>query len=345
MINKTKNLVLETTNIINNTKQNLSFAKEFISRPFKSIFNRYFTYFLLSFGGFLLFQYLVKQYKNNCHSTENKHYIDPDEVIPGINYYLYTKDKIRHIFWTGGFDSTFLLIQALVINGEPVQPIYIKCGNLDEKFGISGRNNQEYEIKTMKLIRNKILEDFPFCKPMFLPTLYVYAVQKDNQITKKFKYIHDKFNYFSRDINQYERMARFSYYYGYPVEVGLEKCGTGLDEATNGLRINEGSRNCKVVSLEQLKKINVSDSNYNDVIKHQINKKIWKNKLDYNCFDIFKNFRYPIVHLSKKDCKQISMNQKKYYLLQLTWTCWHPTNTGNQCGECPQCLSRIENGV
>lgn len=339
------NIIQNTSNYLSSTKSNLVFLKDFLIKPFKSIYNKYLAYFLLGFCGFLLFQYGIKQYKNNCDSAENKYYIDPDEIIPGINYYLYPKEQIRHIFWTGGFDSTFLLIQALVINGEPIQPIYIKCGNLDEKFGLSGRNNQKYEIKTMKNIRKKILEDYPFCKPMFLPTLYVYGVQKDNSITKQFKYIHDKFNYFSRDINQYERMARFSYYYGYPIEVGLEKCGTGLDEATNGLRINEGTKQCRVINLDYLKQINLKDNKLNDIQKFQVNKKIWKGNLDYTCFDIFRNFRFPIVHLDKKDCKRIAMDQKKYYILQLTWTCWYPLNNGNQCGECPQCLSRQESGV
>ena len=109
---------------------------------------------------------------------------------------LYHPSKIRYIYWTGGYDSTFLLIQTLIIEGYPVQPIYIKCQNLDTKFSIDGRKNQDKEITTMKMLRKKFLEDFPHLKPMFLPTIYVYSIKKDLSITNKFRNLHKEFGFF-----------------------------------------------------------------------------------------------------------------------------------------------------
>lgn len=315
-------------NNINNINNILIIFKNYIIKLItfvKTFNNKYTIYFLIIISCLFLIQYLQKRYKNNCNSTQNRYYIDKDEIINGENYYLYSKNNIRHIFWTGGYDSTYLLIDALLIKGNPVQPIYLKCQNLDTQFGILGRNNQDLEIKTMKKIRDIIIKNYPFCKSRFLPTLYVYNIQKDISITKKFKQIHNDFNFFSRDINQYERMARFSIHYGYPIEVGLEKCGTGLDESTTGIRINEGTKECKIITLDSLKSIKTKKNNQ---------------YLNYTLFDIFKNFRFPIVHLTKEDCKLHMLNEKKYYLLQLTISCWNPIHE-KPCGLCPQCLQRI----
>lgn len=272
--------------------------------------------------------YLKKRYKNNCEALENKYYQDTNEILKGVNYLLYHPSKIRYIYWTGGYDSTFLLIQALIIEGYPVQPIYIKCQNLDNKFSIDGRKNQDKEIATMKMLRKKILEDFPHLKPMFLPTIYVYSIKKDLSITNKFRNLHKEFGFFSRDINQYERMARFSIHFDKNIEVGLEKCGTGLDEATLQVRINEGTKNCQICNLETLNQLNNMITNVNP-------------KKNYANLNIFKNFRFPIVHMSKEDIKKFAANQKLLYLLQMTWTCWYPISDNKPCNTCPQCLKRI----
>lgn len=285
-----------------------------------------FTLIIIIFIGL----YLKKRYKQNCDSIENNYYRDKDEILRGVNYYLYHPSKIRYIFWTGGYDSTFLLIQALIIEGYPVQPIYIKCQNLDTKFGITGRKNQDKEIETMKLLRKQIISDFPHVKPMFLPTLYVYSIKKDMVITNKFKKIHQQFGFFTRDVTQYERMARFSIHFNKNIEVGLEKCGTGLDFATQDMRKYEGTKECQIFNLEEL-------SNLNDLEKINNNFDIQK---DYTNLHIFNNFRFPIVHMTKEDVKQFSARQKILYLLQMTWTCWYPKN-GKPCNTCPQCSKRI----
>lgn len=275
----------------------------------------YFTVLCISIIFVLLSLYFKKQYKLSCDAKETKYYLDIDETNSMLNYKINENDNIRYIFWTGGYDSTFLLLQALIIEGYPVQPIYIKCNNLDEKFGINGRNNQYEEIMTMKKIRKLIINNYPECEIRFLPTIYVYSIKKDIDISQKFKNIYDDFNYFSRDISQYERMARLSINFNKNIEVGLEKCGTGLDEATNNIRILEGTKHCQI-DMKNISKYNKTD------------------------FEIFKNFRFPIVHLTKQDCKNIAVKQNIYNILQLTWTCWNPKG-GKQCGKCPQCSKRI----
>lgn len=279
--------------------------------------------------------YLKKRYRENCDSIKNKYYRDKDEILIGVNYHLYHSSKIRYLFWTGGYDSTFLLIQALLIEGFPIQPIYIKCQNLDTQFGIQGRENQDKEIETMKLLRKRIIVDYPHVKPMFLPTLYVYTIKKDLPMTHTFRKIHQQFGFFTRDVTQYERMARFSIHFNKPIEVGLEKCGTGLDVATQGIRNYEGTKECQLLSLAELETLNKLNNDDTDSTSGHFKK-------DYTLLTIFRNFRFPIVHMTKEDVKQFSARQKMLYLLQMTWTCWHPTIEGKPCNTCPQCLKRID---
>jgi len=274
------------------------------------------------FWGFLLIIILLlglnfkKNYNTNCESTSNKYLIQDDEICADCVYYTYPPETVRHILWTGGYDSTFLLCWYFIVRDEPVQPIYIMCGNLDSKHGIIGRQNQSQELKVMKQIRKLLTEKYAYKKSKLLPTYYVYSIEKNNSITSKFITLHRKYKFFTRDINQYERIARFADKWFRPLHIGLEKCGTGLDEATKNSRINEGTDNCIIQNKQKLK------------IKE---------------LDIFKNLRFSIVHLTKEDMKNISLDSNNYFfdILQLTTSCWYPNSNGGSCGNCPMCQSRI----
>jgi len=278
--------------------------------------NKIILYIIILVFLIILCLIIKKKYKNNCESTSTKYIIQEDEICADCVYYTYPNNLVRHILWTGGYDSTFLLCWYFIVRDEPVQPIYIMCGNVDSKNGIIGRENQTKEMKVMKSIRKTLINKYPYKKSRLLPTYYVYSIEKNNSITSKFITLHKKFNFFTRDINQYERITRFSDKWHQPLHIGLEKCGTGLDEATNGQRVNEGSDNCMILPIEKLK------------IKQ---------------LHIFKNIRFSIVHLTKYDMKQISIDSNNYFydILQMTTSCWYPKKDGSNCGICHMCKTRI----
>ena len=258
-----------------------------------------------------------KSYKDNCDATNNKYIIHEDEIVPNISYLIHYPENIKHILWTGGYDSTFLLCYYFIVLKQPVQPIYLMCGNLDSKFGIIGRHNQKKELETMKKIRNILLNRYPHRKAYLLPTYYVTSVKKDNTITKKFTKLHKKNGFFTRSISQYERITRFSLDWNNPLLIGLEKCGTGLDEATLGCRIGKWDE-CKVLPETQLPN-------------------------DKKELTIFHNLRFPICHITKEEMKTISLDSNNFFydLLILSWTCWYPKNDGTPCGICDMCKKRI----
>jgi len=270
---------------------------------------------------FLSIQYFFKKHKNLCDATENRIKTDVSEVIPGINYKMILPQNTHHLFWTGGYDSTFRLCQILLILDRPVQPIYIMCGDVDSEtsrltksLGLDiSRENQKQELETMKQIRKIIIKNNPHLATKFLPTHYVISVQKDYTISKAFKRLHRNLGYFTRSTSQYERMARYSSKYPYPIEVGLEKCGTGLDEATQHIRIDTGV-NCRIRD-----DIALSD----------------------NDLRIFSKFRFPISHLEKEDMRQTALKNNFFYILKMTWSCWYPLKNGQPCGKCEMCLKRI----
>ena len=268
----------------------------------------------------LLSMWLWKKYKSHCNSFENQILTDDDETIPNMNYNVHNEKDVHYLFWTGGYDSTFRLCQLLLVEDKPVRPIYLMCGNVDDSddwLTMVSRKNVSTEITTMKDIRTELLRNNTHLANKFLPTFYVVSIKKNLETTAKFKRLHKYLKYFSRDINQYERMARFSKEFKFPIEVGLENCGTGLDEATKGKRVGQGS-SCQLMNNLPLK---------------------------YQDLEIFRDFRFPICHLTKEEMKTISLNNNFYYLLVMTFSCWYPDKDGNAFGKCQMCKKRIIIGI
>lgn len=270
----------------------------------------------------LSFLYLRKIYNDNCDATRTRWFTDSAEHDPRIIYgKLSSTMEPHHILWTGGYDSTFVLCYYFIIRQEPVQPIYLMCGNIDSKLGITAaRQNQAKELETMKRIRRQLLEKYPENAGLLYPTIYVNSVKKNNEVTRAFQRLHRQNGYFSRAVTQYERIARFSLDWRRPVLIGLEKCGTGLDEATQGYRMYEGAwEKCQIMPERMLP---------------EDHKDLWR---------VFNNIRFPICHLTKEDMRLISLRSKTYFydMLLDSWSCWFPQSDGSACGQCQMCKTRI----
>lgn len=218
-----------------------------------------------------------------------------------------------HLFWTGGYDSTFRLCQLLITERKKVQPVYLSLWDLDSHKGLKARRkNVNKEIESQDKIRNELYKRFPRTKDLLLPTLHVEKLPSNPGIQNAYVRIHKNLGFFGRDITQYERMARFSWYYPYPLEVGVENCGTGLDQATRKNRVGKG-RGC------------------------QLRRKLSEKEKD---LEVFRRFRYPIVHLSKEQMWQEAKNCGYDKILEMTWSCWYPRNR-QPCEKCEMCKRRI----
>lgn len=72
------------------------------------------------------------------------------------------KNNIINVFWTGGMDSTFNLIQKLLTTSSLIHPHYI----------VRHEDSTGNEINTMINIRRAIIKKFPDVRSRFLPTTY-----------------------------------------------------------------------------------------------------------------------------------------------------------------------------
>jgi len=72
------------------------------------------------------------------------------------------KEELHHVFWTGGLDSTFRVLNLLITTDEMVQPHYI----------VRHEESTGNEIDAMNNIRRAVLRDRPELDNRFLPTIY-----------------------------------------------------------------------------------------------------------------------------------------------------------------------------
>jgi len=87
------------------------------------------------------------------------------------------------LLWTGGWDSTFRLLQLLLEDKKPVQPIYIIS-----RF----RKSSDHELKVMENIRELLTERG--VQNLLRPTAYFYGheIKIDNDILKAWEKINTK---------------------------------------------------------------------------------------------------------------------------------------------------------
>lgn len=252
--------------------------------------------------------------KPRCPCNVNLNQEQLDEYTKNLPVNL--DNNTVSIFWTGGFDSTFRVCQLLFDEKKKVQPIYLLCDDVDSPSTnmIDHRKNTDKELESMEKIKNYLLTKYPDIGRRLNKLLIVNKIPINFEYDKMAQIVHNKLGYFARTYTQYERMARFSKYYpGKYIEVGVDKCGTGLDRATKKYRIGKGG-SCRI-----------RDNLYgND-----------------RCMLIFKKFRMPIVHLDKKEMYNIALKGSYEDILGMTWSCWMPIN-GNPCGRCEMCQKRLK---
>lgn len=255
---------------------------------------------------FLLYKTSKKKLKEYFFSKNNNYQIDITEFEKNVNYNMIKPEEFTYIFWSGGYSSTFRLIQLLLLLEKPVQTIYI---NLDSK------NENKLEIEHMKKIRNLLCKNYPIIKNRFPPTMYVSKIKRDPQIKKQFDNLHLKYGLFEFDSSKdkYELMARYSYHHDYPIEICIDKDEFHLNSAIRRFLENKSEFTSK--KLDNL-------------------------PVQFIDLNIFKNCRFPLIDFHKEHIKKNLINNNFYYIIKHCWTC---TNTKNNipCNECPNCLKRI----
>ena len=223
--------------------------------------------------------------------------------------------KIKYIFWTGGYDSTFRLCQLLIRYKNQVQPIYITDKYIDNyKNNRTRRKNHSQELNSQRKIRNLLYSKFPYTKKLLKQTLILDNIKYDRDTEgSMIKLKHNK--YVRRERCQYGAMAQITK----DLNKNIEVC------AEIGGHIHKHLNNKMICS-----KRNCSYNNYR-----------LQNTRGEPELKLFEKFIFPIIGYNKKDMYEEAIVYKYNHILEHTWSCWYPKNN-KPCGRCIMCRERYQ---
>ena len=229
---------------------------------------------------------------------------------------------IHYVFWTGGYDSTFIVLYYLYEtysnkNNILIQPIYLS-GCVDNMVCHSddSRQSKKYEMETMDKIRSRIPEEL---RKRLLPTIVISDIEIDDDIDAKAKALF-RVGHSTRPRNQYASIAQVCK-------------NRSISGAVGVVRDDDHDNWGKIVG--NIKNKNTSDAQL-DI--HDI--KDIQDIKDIKEYSIFSEFRFPTIFLSKQEMMEIARRYRFDSILSLSWSCWFPVD-GKPCGKCNMCKTRI----
>ena len=218
---------------------------------------------------------------------------------------IFQGSATTHLFWTGGWDSTFRLLQLLLDEHKVVQTYYL----MD-----STRASAPKEIETIQKIRERLHRDYPHIQQLLLPTQFheIAAIQPNPEITAAFREILKKKHLGT----QYEFLARFC------AERGLMDVELSI--------VDDGAFHLFIPDLSATN--GTTPAAENEPLSSDLQK-------------IFRFFTFPLLHLSKTEMQRIAEQRGWMDLMRLTWFCHNPILGKFPCGQCIPCKIALEEGM
>jgi hypothetical protein len=221
-----------------------------------------------------------------------------------------TELPIVNLLWTGGWDSTFRLLQLCQSGRVFIQPHYI----IDWE-----RGSHQLEMKTMERIRARILERYPVSQEMLKPTIFtkIEDIPRQEDIRAGWRQL-------------YNQAPLGSQYYWLP-EYAISRKIKGLEMSITG---GEG-RVCLLLRehcvLREIPGIGMLWC---------LSEKIGPDSANY----IFHDFYFPVLGLTKPKMQAHATERGFLDILNLSWFCFFPID-GEPCGCCNPCKCAIESGM
>ena len=214
---------------------------------------------------------------------------------------------IPTLLWTGGWDSTFRLLQRLLIEQQPIQPVYVV--NPDRQSAIA-------EIRTMKKIKQRLIAEYPHVRSTlhFGKTVGFY----DFDPHPVYQDAYDRILARQYLGTQYVWLASFC------DEMNIRDIELAIHQDDKAHRIlaplvtSAGAEGCYQVD---------------DRFAHT------------DEYRLFRFFRLPIFDLTKTQMLEIARAEGFEELMKLTWFCHTPSRKQRPCGTCNPCIYAIEEGL
>lgn len=222
------------------------------------------------------------------------------------------KASLYPVFWTSGWDSTYMVIQLLRA-GKTVQPIYIENPR---------RKSRRYEISALNQLSDLIRQRISTGQLLPVKIYSLDDITIDPEITSAFEQLNANAPKHQRPLGyQYRYLASFVKQHRdeYP------KVGLGIERAEN-----PDSCACSgaIRRLGHLTSDNEIDPSRSDPA----------------LVTLLGNFYFPIIGITEPEMRQNI--QKWHYddIMQHIWFCHRPIQ-GRPCGFCNPCSSKVLSGM
>ena len=217
-------------------------------------------------------------------------------------------DPPIRLLWTAGWDSTFRLLDALLVHGKSVQPYYL----IDP-----GRPSTRHELRAMEQIAAAVTERYPQARGRMLPAAVssVADLRPDAEITARFERLRAR----SHLGGQYDWLARFATQHGL---ADLE------------LAIHRDDRAAEFLQAHVVREDGSGDPYY----------RLRDDPPDTD-LRIFERFRFPVFDKTKRDMQRAARERGFAALMELTWFCHIPAADGTPCGRCNPCRYTMDEGL
>lgn len=215
-------------------------------------------------------------------------------------------NNVRQVLWTGGWDSTFRVLQIVVVNNGPVQTYYIV-----DPF----RWSIVQELKAMSRIKKLLSKRYPQASNLLLPTILFDKtdIREDREIADSIIGLRNKIG------GQYEWLAMWAKQ-------------TGIKDLELVIEQSDSRTGCHSVVRPLLKKTengHVVDDKYAGTPEH----------------DLFRYFLFATTDVSKLDMLRIAREKGFDDILELSWFCHRPKLSSLPCGTCNPCKSTKHKGL
>ena len=211
----------------------------------------------------------------------------------------------RYILWTGGVDSTFMLLQFARKELE-LQPVYV----IDPE-----RKSIQYEIQAMERIINLLETRYASdVKARILP-LKIYELKdipQDAYLTECFRKVAGKVKIGT----QYEWLSRLAALYPF-LDIGVEKTIGAFSGCLTAI-MNDGG----FVDTDEIGRLNTEKSSEETVA-------------------VFGKYRFPLYNLTETEMMSLVHSWGWDEIIRETWFCHHPID-GKPCGLCRPCQQKMD---
>ncbi|MFD1363675.1 7-cyano-7-deazaguanine synthase [Lentibacillus salinarum] len=215
---------------------------------------------------------------------------------------------IHNILWTGGWDSTFRVLDVVLNKQETVQPFYV----LDRR-----RKSTAMELKTMEQIKAMMQQSDPEAGKHIRETITIErtGIPVHDEITRQYHELASR----AHLGDQHDWLARYTEF-------------LKLDDLE--LSIHEDDNVMNFIKHDVVLKERDNDSYYQ-----------MTDSLSDTALKLFSRYRFPLLHMTKLDMGAAAEKSGFRHMMEQTWFCHNPTKGGRACGLCNPCQYTREEGL